>query len=113
MSQPLPTKGFKCLSEEEIQELFGQLMELDADGEDGYILEVDLEIPQDKHDYFNHYVPAPEHIDVPEEILSPFNKFCIEKLHLNLATIFRTGHEVDKHLQGYWIQTGGMAEEVH
>ena len=30
------------------------------------ILEVDLEMPKDKHDYFNHYPPAPEHVEVTE-----------------------------------------------
>ena len=32
-----------------------------------------------KHDYFNQYVPAPEHLEVTEDMLSPLNKFCMEK----------------------------------
>ena len=32
-----------------------------------------------KHDYFNQYVPASEHLEVTEDMLSPLNKFCMEK----------------------------------
>ena len=59
MSQSLPTDGFRWLNNDEIQELFTKLKDVPEDGAKGYILEVDLEIPLDKHDYFNQYVPAP------------------------------------------------------
>ena len=63
MSQSLPTDGFRWLNNDEIQELFTKLKYVPEDGAKGYILEVDLEIPLDKHDYSNQYVPAPEHMD--------------------------------------------------
>ena len=56
----------------------------------GYILEVDLEIPLDKHDYFNQYVPAPEHLEVTEDMLSPLNKFCMEKLEVEPCQVHQT-----------------------
>ena len=43
MSQPFPTHGFFWLTEHEIEEL--NVMAIPDDGEDGYILEVDLEYP--------------------------------------------------------------------
>ena len=83
MSQSLPTDGFRWLHHDEIQELFTKLKDVPEDDAKGYVLEVDLEIPLDKHDYFNQYVPAPEHLEVTEYMLSPLNKFCMEKLELN------------------------------
>ena len=80
MSQPLPTHGFKWVKPEDIQDLGETVMDVPADDDEGYILEVDLDIPPDKHDYFNHYVPAPEHMEVKPEMLSPFSKMCQEKL---------------------------------
>ena len=68
MSQFLPTDGFRWLNHDEIQKLFTKLKDVPEDGAKGYILEVDLEISLDKHDYFNQYVPAPEHMDVSESI---------------------------------------------
>ena len=53
MSQSLPTDGFRWLNSDEIQELFTKLKDVPEDGAKGYILEVDLDIPLDKHDYFN------------------------------------------------------------
>ena len=83
MSQSLPTDGFRWLNNDEIQELFTKLKDVPEDGVKGYILEVDLEIPLDKHDYFNQYFPASEHLEVTEDMLSPLNKFYMEKLDLN------------------------------
>ena len=70
MSQSLSTDGFRWLNNDEIQELFTELKDVPEDGAKGYILEVDLEIPLDKHDYFNQYVPAPEHLEVTRYVES-------------------------------------------
>ena len=52
------------------------------DDSTGPILEVDLEIPEHLHDYFNDYVPAPEHVKITKDMLSPYNKECVEKLNV-------------------------------
>ena len=83
MSQPLPTDGFRCLEKYEVDELYQKIMELGVNDEKGYILEVDLEMSKDKHDYFKHQPPAPEHVEVTEDMLSNFNTQCMEKLNLN------------------------------
>ena len=54
MSQSLSTDGFRWLNHDEIQELFTKLKDVPEDGAKGYILEVDLEIPLDKHDYLTN-----------------------------------------------------------
>ena len=82
MSQSLPTDDFQWVLDEEIEELQANIMKLDPDFERGYILEVDLEIPEDKHDFFNQYVPAPEHVEVNISMLSPANKECLRKLDM-------------------------------
>ena len=61
---------------------YQKIMEFGVDDEKGYILEVDLEMPKDKCDYFHHYPPAPEHVEVTEDMLSNFNLQCMEKLSL-------------------------------
>ena len=57
-------------------------MEVSTTSRLGYILEVDLEIPLKLHDYFNDYVPAPEHLVVEENMLSDFSVKCLDKLQM-------------------------------
>ena len=60
MSQALPTGGFEwvsCLNQEEVQTL-------ESKASKGYILEVDLEYPEELHDAHNDYPIAPERLEV-------------------------------------------------
>ena len=113
MSQSLPTHGFRWLNNDDIQELFIKLKDVPEDGAKGYILEVDLEIPLDKHDYFNQYVPAPEHLEVAEDMLSPLNKFCMEKLDLNHIKCTKlTPNLQDKHKYVIHYRTLQLYQEL-
>ena len=51
-----------------------KLMQIKKDSSTGYILEVDLEYPQELHDIHNDYPLAPEKINIPKEWLS---KYCL------------------------------------
>ena len=83
MSQPLPTGSFMWISDASDKEVILQrLANISPSSPEGYIFEVDLEVPRNLHDYFNEYVPAPEHYQVTKDKLSPFNKFCLEKFNL-------------------------------
>ena len=83
MSQPLPTGDFKWLNDDgELSSLNEKLLNITDSSDVGYILEVDLEIPKNLHDYFNEYVPAPEHLSVSEDMLSSFSRDCLKKLNL-------------------------------
>ena len=48
----------------------------------GYVLEVDLEYPQELHDIQNDYPLAPEKINIPKEWLSNY-PLKIANLHYN------------------------------
>ena len=49
-------------------------MRIKKDSSTGYVLEVDLEYPQELHDIHNDYPLAPEKINIPKEWLS---KYCL------------------------------------
>ena len=57
MSQPLPTGGFNWMSDEELK--------LPIEDFPPCFVKVDLEYPEDLHDYFAEFVPAPDNI-IPE-----------------------------------------------
>ena len=62
MSQHLPIGGFRWV--DDCQQLAKTIAEHPADGPEGYILEVDLEYPEDLHDAHNAYPLAPERMVV-------------------------------------------------
>ena len=72
MSQPLPTGGFQW--EKDCKKLQKTLVDHPYDSDHGYILEVDLEYPQELHETHNAYPLAPEKLKVKEEWLSGYQK---------------------------------------
>ena len=68
MSQLLPLKGFKWISNEI------DILNVSKDSDLGYILEVDLEYPKELHDKHNLYPLAPEHVQVNDDMLSAFQR---------------------------------------
>jgi len=48
MSQPLPLSGFKFLSNDQLESF--DYKNISVEGNVGYILEIDLEYPSDRHD---------------------------------------------------------------
>ena len=59
MSQQLPVGSFRWLSDEEIDDLRINLMDVEDDSKADYMLEVDLFYPSDLHDYHNDLPFAP------------------------------------------------------
>ncbi|KAK3782744.1 hypothetical protein RRG08_037743 [Elysia crispata] len=70
MSQPLPTGGFRWV--EDCDGLVGTIQDQPADGPEGFILEVDLEYPQELHDEHNAYPLAPERMVVQKKWMSEY-----------------------------------------
>ena len=70
MSQYLPTSGFQWV--DDCQQLAKTTAEQPADGPEGYILEVDLEYPEDLHNAHNSYPLAPERMVVQKEWTSDY-----------------------------------------
>ena len=72
MSQYLPYSRFKWLNQKEISDFclncISENISID------YILEVDLEYPNELHDLHNDYPLAPEKLDISQNMLS---KYCL------------------------------------
>ena len=69
MSHTWPTRGFRVLQEEEVSAL--KLQDLSDDGEDCYILEVDLHYPSSLHNQHGDYLLAPESLVIDHSMYSP------------------------------------------
>ena len=88
MSQPLPTGSFRWVDHE--AGLAETIADHPADSPEGYILEVDLEYPEELHETHNAYPLAPERMVVRKEWMSEYQHGLIgagvevEKLVPNL-----------------------------
>ncbi|KAK3753831.1 hypothetical protein RRG08_006222 [Elysia crispata] len=77
MNQPLPTGGFRWV--EDCTALAGTIQDQPADGPEDFILEVDLEYPQELHDRHNAYPLAPERMVVQKEWMSEYQHGLLGK----------------------------------
>ena len=68
MSQMLPLRGFKWVPNEI------DILNVPGDSKLGYILEVDLEYPKELHGKHNLYPLATEHVEVTDDMQSPFQR---------------------------------------
>ena len=71
MSQYLPYANFKWVKN--INTIKQKLINIKSNSSTGYILEVDLEYPQELHDIHNDCPLAPEKINIPKEWLSDYS----------------------------------------
>ena len=70
MSQPLPTGSFRWMDDQ--GRLAETIADHPADSREGYILEVDLEYPEELHETHNAYPLAPESMVVRKEWMSEY-----------------------------------------
>ena len=88
LSAKLPYAEFSWLTEEDIS-LLSQpnfLLDLDVDGDIGYLLEVDLGYPKEIHDSTVDFPFAPEKLKINENHLSDFMKRQISDLGTKIHT---------------------------
>ena len=84
MSRPLPQKNFKWVTDDGFNNFdVGQISD---DSKTGYILEVDLQYPEDLHDLHSDYPLVPENVTVTEDMLSPYSKNLLESLGMKPAS---------------------------
>ena len=85
MKQLLPLKDFRWLTEEEWRLI--DFASVDTQSDLGWILEVDLEYPEEIHDWHDAYPMAPEKIDITEDMLSPYAKVLLEKCKMKMPKV--------------------------
>lgn len=83
MSQKLPIGKLKYENADEFTEYI--IKRLDPEGETGYFFEVDLEIPENLHDFFNDYPMAVESMAVEKDKLSDYSKKLRSDLNIKGA----------------------------
>ena len=91
------------------------------DSDKGYILEVDLEYPNDLHDLHNDYPLAPETLKVKKEWFSTYQKDLIKKLKssgLDLPKLVPNLVDKEKYVLHYrnlqlYLQLGMKIKKVH
>ena len=71
MSEYLPYGGFKWVKVN--NKVVNRIINKSANSKHGYFLEVDLDYPEDLHDYHNDYPLAPEKIKIEDDMLSPYS----------------------------------------
>ena len=74
MSEKLPISNFGWC-----QINVDEIRSYDTNSDIGYIVEVDLTVPKDLHNYFNDYPPAPERLEIRDEMISPISAHIREK----------------------------------
>ena len=102
MSQSLPIRGFKCLSQKKIEKI--NLATCAADSKKGMIMEVDLEYPSSLHKLHNDYPLAVEKIRVNKEMLSPNCEMIRDKYGISIGQVskfIRTLSKMEKYVLHY------------
>ena len=85
MSQYLPYANFKWVKN--IDKIKQKLMNIKSNSSTGYVLEVDLEYPQELYDIHNDYPLAPEKINIPKEWLSDYCLKIANALNITTGTV--------------------------
>ena len=115
MMLPMPTHGFKFLNEEELGEITN-IQNHPDDAEDGFTLEVDLEYPNELHDFHNAYPLAPEALEIDETMFSPLQRgFPKQPPQIKLTPNLRDKTKYIIHYRNlkYYIKMGMRIKKVH
>ncbi|XP_023231468.1 uncharacterized protein LOC111631454, partial [Centruroides sculpturatus] len=83
MSAYLPVNNFRWLHKDKINAL--DIRNISDNNSIGYILEVDLKYPENIHNRHNCLPLAAEHINIPYDLLSNYQKTILNKLNLKYS----------------------------
>ena len=85
MSQYLPYGGCKWVTVN--NKVINRILNRSADSSYRYFLEVDLDYPEELHDFHKEFRMAPEKIKAKEEMLSPYSRENAKKFDIKTGTI--------------------------
>ena len=85
MSQCLPYRGIKLLSQEEIKNF--DVDSISENTSDGYILEVYLEYPVELYKLYNYYPLAPENLEISNDMLPPYCSEIADKYGIKVGGV--------------------------
>ena len=119
MSQYLPTGGFRWLDEEEVNDL--DVDNIPEDGSKGYILEVDLEYPEELHGAHDQYPLALEKLLVTDDMLSSYSKRLKDKFDMGRSKVpklipnlmDKTKYVVHNRNLQLYLQLGLKLKKIH
>ena len=112
MSKPLPYKNFK----------WSDNLTLDPKNLQTGIYEVDIEIPKELHDKFVDYPLCPEIKNIPEDMLSEYQKYLNDKLNIKynekdkkliLDLLSKKNYKVYYKNLEYYLKLGLKVTKVH
>ena len=87
MSQYLPTGNFKWPTKEQINKT--NLANYSEEHDEGLLLEVDLDYPQELHDLHNDFPLAPEKLKVNKNMLSEYCQKISEKFNISSGQVHK------------------------
>ena len=112
MSQMLPLKGFKWVSNEI------DILNVPGYSKFGYILEVDLEYPKELHAKHNLYPLAPEHVQATDNMLSHFHREHFPPIRGSVRKLVPNLHNNNKYVVHYrnlqlYVRLGMKIKKIH
>ena len=113
MSQLLPLKGFKWVNPNNID-----YMNIPKNSRLGYIFKVTLKYLKELHDAHNDYPLAPEHLDVTDDMLSPFQKKHFPPLRGHVKKLIPNLQDKKEYVLHYrtlqlYVSLGMKVEKIH
>lgn len=116
MSEILPVNGFRFLNEDEIERL--DFSTIADDASIGYVVECDLEYPENLHDIHNDYPLAPETLLVTKDMLSGFCKSFPDHKHVDCEKLIPNLMNKTKYVTHYrnlkfYVEQGMILTKIH
>ena len=113
MSQLLPLKNFELTTPDDVDVLTAP-----TDNGPGYYVEVSIDYPKELHDEHNDYPLAPEHLDVTNDMLSPFQKEHFPPLRGNVKKLVPNLYNKEKYVLHYrtlqlYVSLGMKVKKIH
>ena len=115
LSESLPTSDFKWITNaDELDRLIGNINDMDlADGNIGYVFEIDATIPEAVHDMLDQLPLFPEHEVPPRQLFNngKRNGKNIKKLIMSHAK--KTNYIIHGRLLQLFMKLGAQVDKVH